>query len=162
MSFCLYFPYGTNLVSIEIKKYKMNTKTQPSILSDLFISNFGDVVNDMFKEERPTLNKSFRPSINFVENETSFELTAEIPGVEKEHVSINIENEILRLSGERKAPEKKSKVHVQESRFGKFERIIQLPKRSNVSQIEAVQKDGVLTVTIPKQQDTLPKTIEIK
>lgn len=140
----------------------MNTKTQPSILSDLFIGNFGEVVNDMFEEEKSIPNRIFKPIINFVENETSFVLTAEVPGAKKDDITISVENEILYVRGERKAPETKQKIHIQETRYGTFQRAIQLPKKSNTNGIAAIHQDGVLTVSIPKQEETLPRTIEIK
>jgi len=85
---------------------------------------------------------------------------------EKEDISINVDDNVLTISGERKIEEerKDEEFYRVESVYGKFERSFTLPEDVDADKIEAEVKDGVLTIRIPKAQvvEKAPKKIEIK
>lgn len=106
----------------------------------------------------------FTPSVDIAETESSFELQLHIPGVKKSDVNIAVENDQLTISGERKY-ENKSKdknFHSRESYFGKFSRSFTLPDLVNVEKISAKQEDGILFISLPKdEKKTTKKLIKI-
>ena len=91
---------------------------------------------------------------------------ADLPGLKKEEVKIEVEDgRILQISGERSKEEeqKNEKYHRVERSRGKFLRRFQLPENAKVEEVKAAMENGVLTVTVPKQQEPKPyvKSIEI-
>lgn len=99
-------------------------------------------------------------------NETQDQVTVrmELPGVAKEDVTVNVNNEILTISGERKAPERKENEQWirNEISYGKFERSLSLPFPVDVEKVSAVQENGVLTIVLPKHEIAKPKQITIR
>ncbi|KAL2347173.1 hypothetical protein Fmac_001173 [Flemingia macrophylla] len=91
---------------------------------------------------------------------------ADIPGLKKEHVKVEIEDgNILQISGERNVEieDKNDKWHRVERSSGKFFRKFRLPENAKVDQVKASMENGVLTVTVPKQEIKQPdvKAIQI-
>ncbi len=106
----------------------------------------------------------FTPSVDIAETESSFELQLHIPGVKKSDVNIAVENDQLTITGERKYEnESKDKnFHSRESYFGKFSRSFTLPDLVNVDKISAKQEDGILFISLPKdEKKTAKKLIKI-
>lgn len=120
---------------------------------------FGDFGLDFWNTD-----SVWNPSVDITESKDGFELKAEIPGLNKDDIKISFEDEMLKLSGEKKfEDEKKDKnYHRIERRYGKFERMFYLPKNVKANDIKATYKDGVLTLHIPKSEEAKPKEIEIK
>ena len=108
--------------------------------------------------------KYWKPAIDIEENNGNLIVTAEIPGMTKEDIKVSVHNDVLTISGERKREnEKKEKMfHRIERCYGKFNRSFALPKTVNEEKIEAVFKDGILTLTIPKTEVKKSKDIEFK
>eukprot|EP01035_Chromulina_nebulosa_P028465 gene28465-37573_t len=106
----------------------------------------------------------FRPSVDVKETETSFELAFTLPGLEKEDVKIELKDNRLTVSGERKMEkeENNTRYHRVETHYGSFSRSFMLPENVNADAIEAVFKNGILTLTLPKTEQVGPKTIAIK
>ena len=106
----------------------------------------------------------WRPAVDIFEDENSIVLRAELPGMKKEDVKINLENNVLSLRGDRKFDKevKKENYHRIERAYGSFCRSFTLPTNVDKSKIEANYKDGVLEVTVPKSEEAKPKEIEIK
>jgi HSP20 family protein len=88
----------------------------------------------------------------------------EIPGVEKQDVSVNVNNDVLTIAGERKQPVKKENEQWirNEITYGKFERTIPLPYSVDVEKVSASVQDGILTVILPKHENAKPKQISIR
>ena len=86
------------------------------------------------------------------ETDKTFELKVDIPGMEKNDISITTENNRLVIEGERKEEKerKTKKCHFSERHFGSFRREVSLPKNVDINGINAVYTNGVLNVTIPK------------
>ena len=139
----------------------MNIKTHPSLLSDILISNFGDIVNDIFTEDQKTSRPTFRPNIEFIEKEKSFLLSVALPGMAKENISIKLEGDILKITGENKSPKKEGTAIVSEIRYGKYTRSLKLPQNVNTLSTDANYTDGVLYITLDKKEKDQPKEISI-
>lgn len=103
---------------------------------------FGQMSND---------GAAWRPAIEVKEKEGEILVTAELPGVRKEDVKVNITDSALTLEGERKheKEEKREGYYHSERSYGKFLRSIPLPEGAKADQAAAQFKDGVLEITIP-------------
>ena len=104
------------------------------------------------------------PRADISETDAEFCITAEVPGIKREDVKIDIDDHVLSIRGENKQEkeEKGKKFHRIERYYGSFNRSFSLPENVNEDKIEAVFKDGMLTLTIPKTEVKKPKAIEIK
>jgi len=126
-------------------------------------SRFEQVLNSA-KEDRKDL--AFIPTVNTREGDDAYYIEVDLPGVEKEDINIDVNNEILTISGVRRLKEeqKEESFYKVESMYGKFERSFSLPEDVDTDKIEAEQKNGVLEIKIPKvaKVEKTPKKIEIK
>ena len=119
---------------------------------------FGDMtVNRM--RQAPTF-----PAINIWAAEESAKVTAELPGVSKDDLDINVTGDTLTLSGVRNQDDlpEDAHFHRQERRFGEFSRSIQLPYTVDVNKVKAVFKNGVLSIELPRVEAEKPKKITVK
>lgn len=103
------------------------------------------------------------PLINVKESDTSYTVTAEIPGMKTEDLEIKVEGDLLTLKGERKPLEmgEGASHHRRERATGTFQRSLTLPARVNPENVTATYKNGVLTVTLNKEPAAVPKPIKI-
>ena len=104
------------------------------------------------------------PAIDVVEKDDAFVVTCDLPGVDMKDLEVNIANNVLTIKGEKKDSRevKEAKVYRQESWFGSFQRTLSLPDIVDPDKIEAVMKDGVLKITLPKKEEVKPKQIAVK
>lgn len=103
------------------------------------------------------------PAVNVVETKDSFVYRAEVPGLGEGDVVVQVEDESLLLRGERKSEAPKGyEVHLRERAPIAFARKLPLPGRVEAEGVTATMKDGVLTVTLPKAKDTLPRQVTVK
>ena len=107
---------------------------------------------------------SWMPKVNVKELDDRFELIAEIPGMEKDELSIEVQENVLTVRGEKKTSEKgeNEKMHICEVSYGKFERSFKLPENIKVDDVDAEYKNGVLRVSIPKTEPAKPKEIKVE
>lgn len=128
-------------------------------------TSFGSLLDRFFDDSLQGGSQvDFSPSVDISETDKAFELELHIPGVKKSEIDISVENDQLTVSGERKFETEKNEknFHSRESYFGKFSRTFHLPDLANAEKISANQEDGVLTITIPKdEKKTTKKTIKI-
>lgn len=126
---------------------------------------------DPFKAFRPFLPTeetmpymAWTPPCDIFETEKELVLTMELPEMKKEDVHVTIENNVLTLRGERKFNEKveRENFHRIERSYGEFFRSFTLPTFIEGNKIFAEFKDGLLTVTLPKNTTAIPKQIEVK
>jgi HSP20 family protein len=106
----------------------------------------------------------FAPLVDVLETQDALVLTAEVPGLKAEDVKIDVEKNVLTLSGERKLEKKDEKgaYKLVERNYGSFTRSFVLPETVDGEKIEAALADGVLTVRIPKKPQSQPRKISIK
>ncbi|HTY12103.1 MAG TPA: Hsp20/alpha crystallin family protein [Bacteroidota bacterium] len=104
------------------------------------------------------------PFVNVVEDNNGVQVLAEIPGVPKEDVKLQLHDGTLTISGERKSPEKAENRVVlrQEIHYGTFSRTVQLPESIDTEKISAEYANGVLKVTLPKREAAKPQEISIR
>ena len=104
------------------------------------------------------------PAVNVAEADGAFEVTVDLPGLKPEDVHVEVKNDRLWITGERKEEEEKKEKNYRhiERRFGRFERVVPLPIPVDADQVEAGYKDGVLTVHVPKLEEAKAKRIPVK
>jgi len=104
------------------------------------------------------------PVADIVEDANNYTIAFDMPGIEKKDIKINIADNTLSISGERKYTDEKkdATMHRIERSYGKFYRSFGFPASVVTDKINASFKDGVLTVTVPKAEEAKPKQIEIK
>jgi len=104
------------------------------------------------------------PLVDITEDEKEYLVKAELPEMKKEEIKINVQDDVLSISGERKyeKEEKGKKYHRVERAYGSFMRSFTLPEDADGSKVNAEYKDGVLKVHLPKSEKTKPKAIEVK
>lgn len=103
------------------------------------------------------------PALNAFETKDAFVYKAEVPGVAEGDVSVYVEDESLIVRGERKSSVPEGyEVHLRERQPAAFSRKVALPGRVDADAVTATLKDGVLTVTLPKAKETLPRQIAVK
>ena len=107
---------------------------------------------------------AWRPPVDIYETETGIVLAAELPGVGKENISVEIKDNILTLKGERTANRnmQDKNIYRQERCFGTFQRSFTLQHNIQPKLIKATFKDGVLEIEIPKPEAKSPKQITVK
>ena len=139
-------------------KELLNVEKEFSKLLNSFGRGFGDSdSSDDFE------NAVWSPLTDISEDNDKYQLSMDIPGVEKKDVKISFKNGALIVSGERKheSEDKSSKYHRIERAYGKYYREFQLPDQIVEDKIEAKFKDGTLQVVIPKAEEAKPKEISI-
>lgn len=103
------------------------------------------------------------PLINLYDDKDSLVLLAELPGVTKDSVSINLHENTLTISGQRRVErQRNAEVLRVEQPEGEFEKVIRLPVRVKDVGIEATYEDGMLRIILPKSEEAKPKRIAIE
>ena len=104
------------------------------------------------------------PSVDIREEEDKYVLDAELPGLSEKDVEVKVEDNILSISSVKseEKEEKKDGYILKERRERNFSRSFMLPKDADREKIEAVFKNGVLSLIIAKSPKSLPKTIQVK
>ncbi len=104
------------------------------------------------------------PPMDLVEGEGQFVLKADLPGMDEDDVSIEIRDNTLRISGERRAEQEKAErgwYRVERS-FGQFSRSLTLPEGVDADAVKAAFDKGVLEVRIPKPEERRPRRVQIE
>ncbi len=107
----------------------------------------------------------YQPRIDISEDEKNINIEAELPGVKKEDIKLQLENNILTINGEKKNSAAGEKTYFRNERiFGKFSRKFTIPTDINIEAISAEFTDGILNVNIEKkiEKPAQERTIEIK
>jgi len=106
---------------------------------------------------------SWRPFVDIYDNDNNIVIKAELPGIDKKDIVVDVKDRFLTLKGERSSENevKKDKFHRRERTYGKFERVFSLPMEVDPDKIKADYKDGVLKIDIPKLEKQKPKQITV-
>ena len=126
---------------------------------------FNSILNSVESSREGGGISSFIPAVNTREDEKSYIVEVDLPGVDKNDIEITTEDNVLTISGERKTRDeiKEDDYYKIESSYGKFSRSFTLPENVDVNKIEAKNENGVLEIVIPKkEEDKKPKKIKIK
>lgn len=104
------------------------------------------------------------PLVDITEDDKGYAIKAEIPEMKKEDIKLNVHDDVLTITGERKyeKEEKNKKYHRVERAYGSFMRSFSLPEDADGSRISAEYKDGVVKIHLPKSEKTKAKATEIK
>lgn len=119
---------------------------------------------DTFFNEAVTGRENFVPGIDVMEDDKQYEIRVTLPGIKKDEVKIELEDNTLTVSGERKfeKEEKNKRYHLVESRFGTFKRSFTLPRHIDNTSIDAKMNEGILNITIKKDEKSVSRQIAIK
>ncbi len=136
------------------------------------LTTMRDVMDRFFDEpflRLPTLwerdSTAAQPlALDLVEETDKYIVKASVPGVKPEDVEVTLNNNVLTIKGETKEEneKKEGEYHMRERRYGSFYRSVTLPANVKAEKIEAVNENGVLTLTLPKAEEAKPKRIAVK
>lgn len=105
-------------------------------------------------------------ALDIVENEGAYTVTTALPGVNADDIKVNLHEDVLTISAEipQRTTEQKDgeRVLLRERTWGKFSRSVRLPNAVNGESVEATFDNGVLTLTLPKAENALPRSIPVK
>jgi HSP20 family protein len=124
---------------------------------------FNDTTGGLAKNESASLSR-WTPAVDIFEAEDEIRLTAELPGMRRDDVRVDVEDRLLTISGERRLEnEDKQDDYTRIERvYGQFSRSFNLPSTVDVDKISAEMEDGVLRVHMPKREESKPRQIEVK
>ena len=133
--------------------------------------SFRNQINHMFdnsfypthKDDEELSIWNWKPVVDIYDNDDNIVIKAELPGVAKQDIVVDVKGRFLTLKGERSSENevKEDKYHRRERAYGKFERIFTLPAEVDSDKIKADYKDGVLKIDIPKPEKQKPKQITV-
>jgi len=135
----------------QLKKRENDIFSFQREINRLFDEFFGDFGIMPFRSEDSML-ETFVPSVNVSETDKEVVVSAELPGMDEKDVTVEVDDDILTLKGEKKMEidEKGKGWHRVEHKYGSFHRSIQLPAGVDAAKAKANFKKGVLTVALPK------------
>jgi HSP20 family protein len=119
--------------------------------------------DESFGRFRDSGAEGWHPPVDILESEDAYLLRAELPGMQKEDLDLELKDGTLTLTGERKATKLADGVQYRsvERRNGKFVRSFVLPETVQDDGIRANYKDGILEIHVPKAEEAKPRQIEI-
>jgi len=137
---------------------------RPSWMTPFGREGWGDVFFDrLWPEWRRDMGEEWSPCIDVGEENGSYVVRAEIPGVKKKDIDITVDKGILTLTGkkESKKEEEGTNYYLKETSQGAFRRSFRLPAEVEEDQVDATYKNGILTVVLPQKKSAGSKKIEI-
>jgi HSP20 family protein len=111
---------------------------------------------------RPTEAAGWSPLVDIEEQDDAYVLEAELPGVKREDVDIEVVGNEIQITGEIKERERKGALRRRARRTGRFEYRVRLPDHVDASKVEADLDQGILTVRVPKAERSQRQKVEIK
>ena len=137
-----------------MKLITWNSTARPiSIFNDFdnFLNDFSSSLN---------YSSSWEPKFEVLNTDTMYCIRAEIPGMSKKDIDIELENNTLSISGDRKWNDKDQN-NYSEFSYGKFYRSFNLPENVKENNIKASMKDGILSVQVPRLEKVKPEVKKI-
>ena len=125
---------------------------------------YGDFERGFNESGAASDERSWRPNVDVYETDGSYVLKADLPGMKKEDIKIDVNDNTLTFTGEKKLEEKTEKdnyVRVERS-YGSFTRSFTLSDNVDHENIKASYKDGVLEITLAKKEEAKPKEINVE
>jgi len=116
-----------------------------------------------FNRDEEGLSVDWRPPVDIWEDENSVQLSIDLPGLGKDSFNVDVENNTLTISGERKEPEGNGNNLLRTERaFGNFSRSFSLSNQIDQEKIDAKYTNGTLNIVLHKREESKPKQIEVK
>lgn len=131
---------------------------------DQLTNRLSRAFEDGFDFPTPSSGGDWLPAVNVEESAEELLLTAELPGMSREDVEIELENNILTIRGERaeeRTEGEEKRYHLWERRYGSFQRSFTLPRTVDAEGISADFENGLLRVHMPKAPEAKGRRIEI-
>lgn len=124
---------------------------------------FDDVFRPVVRGDSRLYMWNWNPTVDIYDNDENIVIKAELPGIDKKDIVIDVKDGVLTLKGERSFDNevKEKKYCCRERTFGKFERVFRLPAEVDPEKISADYKDGILKIDIPKPEEQKPKKITV-
>ncbi len=143
------------------------------VKNEIRFPSFRNLIENFFESDFSSLESTFRsisgtiPSANIKEREDGFEIELAAPGLKKEDIKINLDNNVLTISSEQKEEktEEQNNYTRREFNYSSFSRSFYLPESADADKVSAEYKDGLVSIAIPKKESAIRKaqrTIEIK
>ena len=129
--------------------------------NDFVPTSFNSLVDRFFNDSLTRSGGStFLPKVDVIENDNSYELHVAVPGLSKDDFSIEVQDHLLTVSGERKFTTEKKEKNFQsiETQYGSFSRSFSLPEDTDGSKIQAKYNNGILELIVPKDEKKVLKT----
>jgi HSP20 family protein len=125
--------------------------------------HLSDLLEDSFNRLQIATNGSWTPPVDIIEAKDAYIIRAELAGMNKEDINVELNDGTLTLSGERKAeqPAAGAEYRIVERVNGKFVRTVILPKTVNQAGIQASYTNGVLEIRVPKAEEAKPRQITV-
>lgn len=124
---------------------------------------FGEMFYPTVFDGREPERWNWNPVVDIYDNDNSIVIKAELPGVEKKDISIDVKDRLLTLKGERSVDNevKEENIHRRERSYGSFQRTFNLPVDVDADKIEAKYANGLLQIEIPKPETQKPRRITV-
>lgn len=133
------------------------------------MNEWQDFMNEFFGtpmmwRRTPGENMAWAPTADIYEQEDSYIIRAELPGVKKEDIEVSVTGDTLTIKGERNPAEDIGEEQYQCSEicYGSFSRLITLPSAIDADKVEATYENGVMEIRVPKAKEAMPTKVEIK
>ena len=143
----------------------MLVKWNPDRELNVLQREMGDLFDRVWGRSRPaTTFGSFAPPVDIRETKNGYLVEMDLPGMEQKDISVNMENDILTVKGERRFEEERGDecATCSERAFGTFIRSFSLPGTADGEKVAATYRNGVLTISIPKREEAKPKAIKVE
>jgi|SRR5271157_2073411 HSP20 family protein len=137
-------------------------ETPATSLSNLLDDFLGNGIFNAWDRDISLVNY---PRVDIVEEKDTYKITADMPGLDKKDISVEVKNGVLAISGEKKEEKTerdRNRYYHFERRFGSFRREFALPDHVDPDHVEAKYANGVLELTLRKTEAAKPKAIEVK
>jgi len=131
-------------------------------LADLFNEA---LTGNFFSKWNRELDETCYPNVDIIEGKDDFRIKADLPGIDRKDIKVEVENGVLSIRGEKKEEkverEKNHYCHLERS-YGSFRRSFKLPENVASEHVDAKYANGVLELTLKKTEAAKPKAIEVK
>jgi HSP20 family protein len=118
----------------------------------------------LFDRSAPAAVRRWSPAVDVAEDDAAYVVTVELPGAKQEDIVVELHEGVLSIRGEKKSEreEERESSHWTERSYGSFVRSLRLPSNVVDERVDASLKQGVLTVRVPKAEETKPRVINVR
>jgi HSP20 family protein len=133
------------------------------ILQERMNRVFEDAAVRGWKNEEPSATTSWSPAVDIYETDSEIMVQAELPGVDRKDIALQLENNVLTLKGDRRFEKETNQenYHRIERSYGGFSRAFTIPTIVDEDKIRADYRDGILKIALPKKEQVKAKQIKI-